>query len=142
SGERARRTTSWPASRSERAAAWPRPSVLPVMKTRAIRSLFLKWIWGWRGGTLKTLTAAHRLQRLETGPPAPARVRRAGTRSARLLRMRAAQCRLRAKHVINPTIKQDLLDQERRWLTMALNYEFAERLSDFTDEARRRAPKK
>jgi hypothetical protein len=50
----------------------------------------------------------------------------------------ASQCRERAALADNPDTKQEYLDMERRWLNLARSYEFAERLSDFTTEARRR----
>ena len=33
---------------------------------------------------------------------------------------------------LTPAAKKDFLDMERRWLSLARSYEFAERLSDFT----------
>lgn len=48
--------------------------------------------------------------------------------------MRAAQCRLRAEHAVEPNIKQAYLDMEQRWLSMARTYESAERLSDIIKE--------
>jgi hypothetical protein len=50
----------------------------------------------------------------------------------------ARECRERAERVPDPATKNDFFDQERRWLSMAHSYEFAERLSDFTGEVRRR----
>jgi hypothetical protein len=50
----------------------------------------------------------------------------------------ARACRERAERVLDPATKNDFLDQERRWLSMAHSYEFAERLSAFTEEVRRR----
>ena len=38
--------------------------------------------------------------------------------------------------------KQDFLDVEQRWLSLARSYEFAERLSNFTDEVKQHRPKK
>ena len=52
----------------------------------------------------------------------------------------AAQCRTRAKRAIDPKIKQEYLDMERRWLSMARSHEFAEQLLDFTDKVRRQPP--
>ena len=44
----------------------------------------------------------------------------------------ASHCRGRAKQALDPTIKQDLLEMEVRWLSLAHSYEFAEQLSNFT----------
>jgi hypothetical protein len=49
----------------------------------------------------------------------------------------ARECRERAKQSPDPATKEDFFDMERRWLSLARNYEFAERLSRFTTEARR-----
>ena len=56
--------------------------------------------------------------------------------------LRAEQCRSRAKHAIDPALKQDFLDMEQRWLIMARSYEFTAQLSDFTNEAKRWISKK
>jgi hypothetical protein len=50
----------------------------------------------------------------------------------------ARECRERAEQVLYPATTNDFLDQERRWLSLAHSYEFAERLSAFTGEVRRR----
>jgi len=44
----------------------------------------------------------------------------------------ARACRERAERALDPAAKNDFLDQERRWLSLAHSYEFAERLSRFT----------
>jgi hypothetical protein len=49
----------------------------------------------------------------------------------------ARECHERAKQSHDPATKKDLFNMERRWLSLARNYEFAERLSRFTTEARR-----
>jgi hypothetical protein len=49
----------------------------------------------------------------------------------------ARECRERAKQSPDPTTKEDFFNMERRWLSLARNYEFAERLSRFTTEVRR-----
>jgi len=54
----------------------------------------------------------------------------------------ATDARERAKSAGNDTTKQDFLDVERRWLSLAHSYEFAERLSNFTGEVKRYRPKK
>src|SRR5262249_8630664 len=36
-------------------------------------------------------------------------------------------------------LKQDLLDKEQSWLMLAQSYDFTRRLSDFSDEAQRKA---
>jgi hypothetical protein len=43
----------------------------------------------------------------------------------------AEQCRRLAETALTPSAKTDFVDMERRWLSLAHNYEFAERLSDF-----------
>ena len=48
----------------------------------------------------------------------------------------ARECRKSAERVPDPATKNDFLDQERRWLSLAHSYEFAERLSAFTGEVR------
>ena len=42
---------------------------------------------------------------------------------------RAEQCRRAAETAHTPSAKDDFLDMERRWLSLAHSYEFAERLS-------------
>jgi hypothetical protein len=49
----------------------------------------------------------------------------------------ARECHERAKQSHDPATKEDLFNMERRWLSLAHNYEFAERLSRFTAEVRR-----
>jgi hypothetical protein len=49
----------------------------------------------------------------------------------------ARECHERAKQSHDPATKGDLFNMERRWLSLAHNYEFAERLSRFTAEVRR-----
>ena len=44
----------------------------------------------------------------------------------------ANECGERAKQNLDPATKQNFLDEERRWLSMAHHYEFAELLSAFT----------
>jgi hypothetical protein len=55
-------------------------------------------------------------------------------------RLSAEPCRSQAQHTSDPALKRDLLDMERRWLSMARSYEFTEQLSDFMDEVARRLP--
>jgi hypothetical protein len=38
-----------------------------------------------------------------------------------------------AKTALNPSVINDYLDMEQRWLALARSYEFAERLSTFVD---------
>lgn len=57
----------------------------------------------------------------------------------------AEQCRRLADGALTEAGKLDSLDMERRWLSLAHSYEFAERLSTFTNTPfhhRRPAPKK
>jgi hypothetical protein len=44
----------------------------------------------------------------------------------------ASECRARAKQALDAKSKRDFLEMERRWVSLAHNYEFAERLSAFT----------
>jgi len=46
---------------------------------------------------------------------------------------RATEARARAKSATDPAANADYLDTERRWLFLAHSYEFAERLSRFTE---------
>jgi hypothetical protein len=54
---------------------------------------------------------------------------------------RASEARERAKRTGDQATKQDFVDMEGRWLSLAHSYEFAERLSGFTDEVKRRLPR-
>jgi hypothetical protein len=49
----------------------------------------------------------------------------------------ALECQRRAGESNDPSTKQGFLDMERRWLHLAHSYEFAERLSNFTEPFRR-----
>jgi hypothetical protein len=51
---------------------------------------------------------------------------------------RAEQCRRAAETAHSPSAQDDFLNMEQRWLSLAHSYEFAERLSDFTEPSRRR----
>ena len=44
----------------------------------------------------------------------------------------ARKCCECAERALDPASKNDFLDQERRWLSLAHSYEFAESLSRFT----------
>ena len=44
---------------------------------------------------------------------------------------RAEDCKRLAEGALTETGKADYLDMERRWLSLARSYEFAERLSNF-----------
>jgi hypothetical protein len=50
----------------------------------------------------------------------------------------ALECRRGADQSRDPGTTQDYLDMERRWLQLAHSYEFAERLSNFTEPFSRR----
>jgi hypothetical protein len=52
---------------------------------------------------------------------------------------RAEQCKRLAGAAMTPEAKADFLDMECRWLSLAHSYEFAERLSTFTEPFRRGA---
>jgi hypothetical protein len=54
----------------------------------------------------------------------------------------AEQCRRLAETALTPSAKTDFVDMERRWLSLAHNYEFAERLSDSTAPRRRHSGKR
>jgi hypothetical protein len=45
----------------------------------------------------------------------------------------AEECARKAAAQSNPRLKQDFLDMEQRWLSLAQSYEFSERLGDFSD---------
>ncbi len=45
--------------------------------------------------------------------------------------LHAEDCARRAKEVIDPLTRQDFLDLEQRWLSLARSYEFVERLNAF-----------
>lgn len=51
----------------------------------------------------------------------------------------ADDCARQAAAQIDPKMKADFLDLERRWLSLARSYEFTERLADFCGEAKRQA---
>jgi hypothetical protein len=50
---------------------------------------------------------------------------------------RAAEAREWAMRAHDPALKQDFLDMERRWMSLAHSWEFTQRLSDFAAEAKR-----
>jgi len=50
---------------------------------------------------------------------------------------RAEECRRLAKTAPSASAIQDYLDMEQRWLALARSYEFAERLSKFTEPFRK-----
>jgi hypothetical protein len=54
----------------------------------------------------------------------------------------AEQCRRLAETAVTPFAKTEFVDMERRWLSLAHNYEFAERLSDSTAPFSKRNQKK
>jgi hypothetical protein len=43
----------------------------------------------------------------------------------------ARDCALRAEAEVDPRLRQDFLDMERRWLFLARSYEFTRRLGGF-----------
>jgi hypothetical protein len=53
----------------------------------------------------------------------------------------AEDCARQAAGQSCPKLKQDFLDMERRWLSLARSYEFSERLIDFSNETKRNAGK-
>jgi hypothetical protein len=50
----------------------------------------------------------------------------------------AEDCARKAAAQTDPRLKQDFLDMERRWLTLAKSYELSQRLGDFSKEADRK----
>jgi hypothetical protein len=48
----------------------------------------------------------------------------------------AAECRQRAERTFAEKSRQDFLDMERRWLSLAHSCEFAERLSNYVEPFR------
>jgi hypothetical protein len=53
----------------------------------------------------------------------------------------ASEARERA-NAADAASQEDFHDMERRWLSLAHSYELAERISNFTDEVKRRFPKR
>jgi hypothetical protein len=51
----------------------------------------------------------------------------------------AEECGRKAAAQTDPQLKHDVLEMERRWLTLARSYELSQRLEDFSDEAGRRS---
>jgi hypothetical protein len=49
----------------------------------------------------------------------------------------AEDCARKATAHTDPQTKADFLELEQRWLFLARSYEFTERLTDFSDEAKR-----
>jgi hypothetical protein len=56
--------------------------------------------------------------------------------------LRAEECKGRADTAMTPAARTDFLDMERRWLSLAHSYEFAQRLSSFTKPFRKRQQQK
>ena len=53
----------------------------------------------------------------------------------------AENCARKAATQTDSKIREDFLELEQRWLFLARSYEFAERLGDFSDEAKRNTDK-
>ena len=53
----------------------------------------------------------------------------------------AEDCARKATTQLDPKLKQDFLDLERRWLFLARSYEFTQRLIECSDETTRQADK-
>ena len=51
----------------------------------------------------------------------------------------AEDCAQKAAAQTDQKLKQDFLDNERRWLMLAQSYDFTQRLVDFSDRAKRKA---
>lgn len=52
--------------------------------------------------------------------------------------LRAEECRYRAETASPPSIRDDYVAMERRWLSLARGYEFAEQLDSFTSPFNKR----
>lgn len=50
----------------------------------------------------------------------------------------AEDCARQAAAQTCPKLKEDFLDMERRWLFLARSYEFTERVTDFSADAKRK----
>jgi len=50
------------------------------------------------------------------------------SREARECRLHAEQCANKARLQFNPKLRQEFLDMQQRWLSLARCYEFSERL--------------
>lgn len=53
----------------------------------------------------------------------------------------AEDCARKAAAQTDPKVKQDFLDLEQRWLSLARSYEFTERIGDFSNETKRKLDK-
>jgi hypothetical protein len=53
----------------------------------------------------------------------------------------AEDCARQAAAQTCPNLKQNFLDMERRWMSLARSYEFTEQLTDFSSEAKRKSDK-
>jgi hypothetical protein len=51
----------------------------------------------------------------------------------------AQDCARKAAAQTDPKLKNDFLDMERRWLSLARSYEFTERLTDFSHKTKQKA---
>jgi hypothetical protein len=49
---------------------------------------------------------------------------------------RAGDCRRRAEETTDPATKRDFLEMEKRWLSLARSYDFADQISRFTNPFR------
>jgi hypothetical protein len=49
----------------------------------------------------------------------------------------ADDCARKAAAQNDPKVKEDFLNLEQRWLSLARSYEFTERISDFSNETKR-----
>jgi hypothetical protein len=52
-------------------------------------------------------------------------------------RQQAAQCARQADAQTDPKVKQQFLELEQLWLTLARSYEFTESRADFSNETKR-----
>jgi len=68
----------------------------------------------------------------------PPRVIQAAHHQAASFYQRASECRAKAEEAFNEAAKQEYLDIEQRWLTLARSYELSERIADRTNDVARR----
>ena len=59
----------------------------------------------------------------------------------RVCHMHAEHCARQARVQTDPKLKDANLEMERRWLMLARSYEFAQQLTDFSNETKRQVDK-
>jgi hypothetical protein len=63
------------------------------------------------------------------------------SKQVRECHLHAEHCARQASVQTDSKLKESYLEMEQRWLTLARSYEFTERLSDFSDQTKRRVNK-